>query len=244
MKFSPGKQQSSKCLIGLAPVLSILVPTLAVAQAEPMQGGNGEAFPWLIVPILLILLVAVLFWFGRWIFGMAGCSIGSVRRRNFIGVVFPAVAKSPASYENPEQALKTLRSFPWITFDVPVAVLGPEVAAVVERKVKTAKVYHQIKNTTRAIEKYDQASHGIDIVAKLSCEICTPSLISGTHWKTKIHTVTLMPEDTNESHDGTPGTRGWSPELVKDPKWLSAKLPEIVGASLTLCGQGAKQGSV
>jgi len=244
MKFSRRKQKSSKHLMVSALILSILFPALAVAQAEPMQGNNGESFPWLIIPILLVLIVAVLFWFGRGIFGGAGCSSGTVRRRVFIGASFPAVAQSPASYENSGLALKTLRSFPWVTFDVPVAVLGPEVTDVVQRKVKTAKVYHQIKNATREIEKYDQASHGVDIVAKLTCEICAPALIHGTYWKKETQTITLSPKDVNESHDGTTGNRGWSQKLVQDHKWLSAKLPEIVEASLTLSGQGAKQGSV
>ena len=234
----------SRNLIGSAPVICLLFSGLAVAQEIPMGEDSSESFPWLLIPLLLIILVAFLFWFGRGLIGMAKCSAGSVRRRTFIGVVFPPVAEDPASYEDSGRALKMLRFYPWITFDVPVAVLGPDIATVVERRLQRISVDHQFKIATSVIENNDQAGQGVDIVVKVNCEICTPSLITGTYWKQVTQTITLLPDDANESHSGAEGSRGWKPVLVQDPKWLSAKMPEIVGAALTLCGEGAKQGRI
>ena len=244
MRYSSRKLISSRRLKGSAPAICILFTGLAVAQEGTMGGDSAETFPWLLIPLFLIILGAFLFWFGRGIIGMANCSAGSVRRRTFIGVVFPPVAENPASNEDSGRALNTLRSYPWITFDVPVAVLGPGVSTVVERALQRVKVDHQLKIATSAIENSDQAGHGVDIVAKLSCEICTPSLITGTYWKQVTQTITLLPEDANESQNEVEGNKGWKPVLVQDPKWLSAKMPEIVGAALTLCGEGAKQGRI
>jgi hypothetical protein len=244
MGYLRRKNIPSRCLIGSVPVICVLLSGLAVAQENPMGGNGAESFPWLLIPMFLIILGAFLFWFGRGIIGMAKCSAGSVRRRTFIGVVFPPVAEDPANYEDSARALKALRFHPWITFDVPVAVLGPDVATVVERALQRVKVDHQLKIATSVIEDNNQAGHGVDIVVKVNCEICTPSLITGTYWKQVTQTITLLPDDANESQSGAEGSRGWKPVLAQDPKWLSAKMPEIVGAALTLCGQGAEHGRI
>jgi len=234
----------SRHFIGSALIICVLFSGPAVAQEIPMDGNGSESFPWLLIPLLLIILGAFLFWFGRGLIGMANCSAGSVRRRTFIGVVFPPVTETPASYEDSARALKSLRYHPWITFDVPVAVLGPDVATVVARKLQRISVDHQIKIVTSVIESGNQVGHGVDIVVKVNCEICTPSLITGTYWKQVTQTITLLPDDANESHSGVEGSRGWKPVLIQDPNWLSAKMPAFVDAALTLCGQGAKQGRV
>lgn len=244
MVLTPRIITSSRLLKGFASINCILFTGSVFAQESPIGGDSPESFPWLIIPMLLIILGAFLFWFGRGIIGFSGGEAGSVRRRTFIGVVFPPVAERPASYEDSRQVLKTLRTYPWITFDVPVAVLGPTVTEVVERKLGRIKVDHQLKIATSVVENYDSAAHGVDIVAKLTCEICTPSLIAGTYWKPVTQIITLVPDDAGESNDGTAGKRGWKPALVQDTGWLSAKLPEIVSAALTLCGQGEKQGRV
>jgi len=244
MGYLQRKNKPSRRLIGSAPVICVLLSGLAVAQENPIGGDDAESFPWLLIPMFLIILGAFLFWFGRGLIGMAKCSAGSVRRRTFIGVVFPPVAEHPASYEDSARALKSLRFYPWITFDVPVAVLGPDVATVVARKLQRISVDHQIKIATSVIENNDQAGQGVDIVVKVNCEICTPSLITGTYWKQVTQTITLLPDDANESHSGVEGSRGWKPMQVQDPEWLSVKMPAFVDAALTLCGQGAKQGRV
>jgi len=187
VKFSNGKQQSSKRLAGLGVKFSFLFTTTAFAQAEPPVGGP-ETFPWLIIPILLVFLAAIFFWFGRSIYGRKGCAVGAVRRRTFVGVVLPPSAQSQAAFEPTGQTLKELRTFPWITFDVPVAVLGPDVTEVTEKKVCLNRVRGQIKTATHAMKEYQQTDHGVDIIAKLTSEIGTPSLLSGNYWKKKTRT--------------------------------------------------------
>ncbi len=244
MRFSIRKQNFSRLLIAIAFLLSFLFAPLAFAQANPSGSSNPEPFPWLIIPIILVFLAAIFFWFGRSIYGRKGCAVGAVRRRTFVGVVFPPSAESQAAFEPTRQTLKELRAFPWITFDVPVAVLGPEVTEVTEKKVCLNRVRGQIKTATRAIKKYQQTDHGVDIIAKLTSEIGTSSLLSGNYWKKKIRLIRLLPENEDESHAGESGKGGWNPALVQDPAWLSKKLPNIVDEALNLCGQGAKEGPV
>jgi len=244
MRFSIGKQIFSKLLIAIAFLLSFLFAPMAFAQANPPGSSNPEPFPWLIIPIILVFLAAIFFWFGRSIYGRKGCAVGAVRRRTFVGVVFPPSAESQAAFEPTGQTLKELRTFSWITFDVPVAVLGPEVTEVTEKKVCLNRVRGQIKTATHAMKEYQQTNHGVDIIAKLTSEIGTSSLLSGNYWKKKTRLIRLLPENEDESHAGESGKGGWNPALVQDPAWLSKKLPNIVDEALNLCGQGAKEGPV
>lgn len=244
MKFSIGQQESAQRLIAITFLLSFPFTATVAAQANPPGNADPESFPWLIIPILLVFLAAIFFWFGRWIYGRKGCAVGAVRRRTFVGVVFPPTAESQAAFEPTGQLLKELRAFPWITFDVPVAVLGPDVTEVTEKKVCLNRVRGQIMTATRAIEKYQQTDRGVDIIAKLTSEIGTPSLLSGNYWKKKTRLIRLLPENEDESNAGESGKGGWNLAVVQDPAWLSKKLPNIVDEALNLCGQGAKEGPV
>jgi hypothetical protein len=94
------------------------------------------------------------------------------------------------------------------------------------------------------MKEYQQTDHGVDIIAKLTSEIGTPSLLSGNYWKKKTRLIRLLPENEHESHAGESGKGGWNPALVQDPAWLSKKLPNIVDEALNLCGKGAKEGPV
>jgi hypothetical protein len=115
---------------------------------------------------------------------------------------------------------------------------------VTEKKVTLNRVRGQIKIATRALGDSPQAAPGVDMVAKLSCEIGTPSLVSGNYWKKQTRLIRLLPESADESQPGETGGAGWNPALVRDPAWLSAKLPQIVDTSLELCGQSATEGFV
>jgi hypothetical protein len=244
MKFSLEQQKSSKLLKISTSLLSVIFSPTLLAQAESTGSGNPESFPWLIIPILLVFLAAMFFWFGRSIFGRKSCAIGAVRRRTFVGVVFPPTAASQAAFEPTKQLLKELRAFPWITFDVPVAVLGPGVKEVTEKKVCLNRVRGQIKTTTNTISNYQQTDHGVDIIAKLTSEIGTRSLLSGNYWKKKTRLIRLLPANEEESHARESGKGGWNPAVVQDPAWLSKKLPSIVDEALNLCGEGAREGPV
>ncbi len=242
MKFSTGQQESAQRLIAVTILLSFLFTPTVAAQADPPGSANPESFPWLIIPILLVFLAAFFFWFGHWIYGRKGCAVGAIRKRTFVGVVFPPTTENPASYEQTGKALKALRAFPWITIDVPVSVLGPEVPTVVERKEHSERVQSQINKISSEVEKNRQTDFGVDIVAKLTDEIGTPSLLSGNYWKKQTQLIRLIPENADESHPGESGKGGWNPALVQDPAWLAKKLPPIVDTALKLCGEGAKEG--
>jgi len=237
MKFSIGQHESSEHRLIVAFLLSFFFTPTVAAQAGSPASADPESFPWLIIPILLVFLAAVFFWFGRWIYGRKGCAIGAVRNRTFVGVVFPPASINPAKDGQDGDALKALRVFPWITFDVPVSVLGPGVTAVTEKKVMLNRVRGQIKIATTAIENDQNMNQGVDVVAKLSCEIGTPSVLSGNYWKKQTRLIRLFPENTDESHAGESGQGSWNQALVQDPAWLSQKLPHIVETALNLCGQ-------
>ena len=118
MGYLQRKNKPSRRLFGSALVICVLLSGLAVAQENPIGGDGAESFPWLLIPLFLIILGAFLFWFGRGLIGMAKCSAGSVRRRTFIGVVFPPAAENPTSYEDSARALNSLR----IALSVSIAV--------------------------------------------------------------------------------------------------------------------------
>jgi hypothetical protein len=244
MKFSIGQPGSLIRRVSGAFLLSFPFAATVAAQAEPPGSADPESFPWLIIPILLVFLAAVFFWFGRWIYGRKGCAVGAVRNRTFVGAVFPPTALNPTHSDQANDALKALRVFPWITIDVPVSVLGPKVTAVTEKKVTLNRVRGQIKIATTAIKNYQQTTGGVDVVAKLSCEIGTPSLLSGNYWKKQTRLIRLLPENADEAQPGESGGGGWNPVLVQDPAWLSKKLPQIVDTALELCGQDATEGRV
>lgn len=244
MKCSKGNRHSSKRLMAIYFTSMCLLSPSLFAQAVSPAGGETESFPWLIVPLLLVILAAIFFWFGRWIYGRKGCEVGAIRSRTFVGVVFPPTQKNPAGDHSAGETLKALRAFSWITFDVPVPVLGPGIGEVAEKKVRMNRVRGQIKAATEAIGKYEPSDSGVDIVVKLTYEKGTPSLISGNYWKNQIQLIRLLPADENETATGESGSGAWNPELVRDPSWLSKKLPSIVEKTLELSGQEVSEARV